>query len=47
MGIDQVAVPVPQLGLYVLAAAAAGILAAVGPARRASNVDVLQAVVSE
>ena len=47
MGIDQVAVPVPQLGVYVVAAAVAGILAAIGPARRASNVDVLRAVVSE
>ncbi|MFC7362188.1 ABC transporter permease [Nocardioides astragali] len=47
MGIDQIAVPVPQLLLYVVAAAVAGILAAVGPARRASKVDVLRAVVSE
>ena len=47
MGIDQIAVPVPQLALYVVAAAVAGILAAIGPARRASNVDVLRAVVSE
>jgi putative ABC transport system permease protein len=47
LGIDQVAVPVGQLVLYVLAAAFAGVLAALGPARRASNVDVLRAVVSD
>jgi ABC-type antimicrobial peptide transport system permease subunit len=31
----------------VLAAAVAGVLAAIGPARRASKVDVLRAVVTE
>jgi putative ABC transport system permease protein len=46
-GIDQIAIPGVQLGLYVVAAAVAGVLAAVGPARRASNVDVLRAVVTE
>ncbi len=46
-GIDQTAVPVGQLGLYVVAAAVAGVIAAFGPARRASNVDVLRAVVSD
>lgn len=47
MGIDQIAVPVPQLALYVVAAGLAGVLAAIGPARRASDVDVLRAVVSD
>jgi putative ABC transport system permease protein len=46
-GIDQIAVPGTQLGLYVLAAALAGVVAAIGPARRASGVDVLRAVVTE
>ncbi|HEX8780543.1 MAG TPA: FtsX-like permease family protein, partial [Nocardioides sp.] len=46
-GIDQIAIPGVQLGLYVVAAAVAGVLAALGPARRASNVDVLRAVVTE
>jgi putative ABC transport system permease protein len=46
-GIDKIAVPGVQLGLYVLAAAVAGVVAALGPARRASNVDVLTAVASE
>ena len=46
-GIDQIAVPGVQLGLYVVAAALAGIVAAVGPARRAAKVDVLRAVVTD
>ena len=46
-GIDQIAVPGGQLAAYVVAAAVAGVLAAIGPARRASNVDVLRAVVSD
>ena len=46
-GITQVSVPVAQLGVYLVVAAAVGIVAAIGPARRASNVDVLRAVVLE
>jgi putative ABC transport system permease protein len=46
-GIDHISVPGVQLALYVVAAALAGVLAAVGPARRASKVDVLRAVVTE
>ena len=46
-GIDQIAVPGVQLALYVLAAAVAGVVAAIGPARRASKVDVLKAVVTD
>jgi putative ABC transport system permease protein len=46
-GITEVAVPVAQVALYVLAAAVAGVLAAVGPARSAANVDVLKAVVTD
>jgi putative ABC transport system permease protein len=46
-GIEKVAVPWGQLVLYLLAAAVAGVLAALGPSRRASNVDVLRAVVTE
>jgi putative ABC transport system permease protein len=46
-GIDKIAVPGGQLTLYVVAAAIAGVLAAVGPARRAAKVDVLRAVVSD
>ncbi|MGY1659668.1 ABC transporter permease [Geodermatophilus sp. SYSU D00705] len=43
-GLSVVAVPGGRLAVYVLAAALAGVLAAVGPARRAARVDVLRAV---
>ncbi len=46
-GIEKVDVPVTQLALYLVAAAVAGVLAAIGPARRASKVDMLRAVASE
>jgi putative ABC transport system permease protein len=46
-GIEKVAVPGVQLVIYLFAAALAGVLAAIGPSRRASNVDVLKAVVTE
>ena len=46
-GVTTVAVPVATLAVYVVVAAAVGVLAAVGPARRASRVDVLQAVTTE
>jgi putative ABC transport system permease protein len=46
-GITQVAVPAVQVVLYVAAAAVAGVLAAVGPARSAARVDVLRAVVTD
>ena len=46
-GIEKIAVPGPQLVIYVVAAALAGVVAAIGPARRASNVDVLRAVVTD
>ncbi|MGZ4459676.1 MAG: ABC transporter permease [Nocardioidaceae bacterium] len=43
-GVTAVRVPVPTLVVYVVVAAVVGVLAAVGPARRASRVDVLHAV---
>jgi putative ABC transport system permease protein len=46
-GIKKIDVPVTQLGLSLVAAAVAGVLAAIGPARRASKVDMLRAVVTE
>jgi putative ABC transport system permease protein len=46
-GINSVAIPGGQLAAYVVLAAVAGVLAAVGPARRAAKVDVLRAVVTE
>jgi putative ABC transport system permease protein len=46
-GITAISVPVPQVLLYVVLAALAGVLAAVGPARSAAKVDVLRAVVTD
>jgi putative ABC transport system permease protein len=42
--LSVVDVPGARLGLYVAAAALAGVLAAIAPARRAAKVDVLRAV---
>ena len=47
LGIKSIAIPAGQLALYVALAAVAGVLAAIGPARRAAKVDVLRAVVTE
>jgi putative ABC transport system permease protein len=46
-GITAVSVPVVQVLAYLVAAALAGVLAAVGPARSAAKIDVLRAVVSD
>jgi putative ABC transport system permease protein len=46
-GIDKTAIPAVQLAIYVVAAALAGVAAAIGPSRRASKVDVLPAVVTD
>ena len=46
-GISTVSVPVRTLVIYLVVAVAVGILAAVGPGRRASRVDVLRAVAAE
>ena len=46
-GITEVAVPYLQVTGYVLLAVVAGVLAAIGPARSASRVDVLRAVVTD
>jgi putative ABC transport system permease protein len=43
-GLTVLDIPGDRLGLYVVAAAFAGVLAAIGPARRAAKVDVLKAV---
>jgi putative ABC transport system permease protein len=45
-GLSATNVPVVQVAIYVLAAAA-GVSAAVGPARSAAKVDVLKAVVTD
>jgi putative ABC transport system permease protein len=46
-GVTRLAVPTVTLTLYLFIAALVGVLAAVGPARRASRVDVLRAVTTE
>jgi putative ABC transport system permease protein len=46
-GIKAVSVPGLQIAAYVALAAVAGVLAALGPARSASKVDVLKAVVTD
>jgi putative ABC transport system permease protein len=42
-----VAIPAGQLVIYILATAAAGVLASIGPARRASRLDTLTAITAE
>ena len=46
-GITELRVPTGTLAIYLVIAAAVGVLAAVGPARRASKVDVLRAITAE
>ncbi|WP_027863115.1 ABC transporter permease [Marmoricola sp. URHB0036] len=46
-GIKAISIPVPQVTMYVVLAAVAGVIAAIGPARSASRVDVLRAVVTD
>jgi putative ABC transport system permease protein len=46
-GITELRVPVGTITIYLIIAAAVGVLAAVGPARRASKVDVLRAITTE
>ncbi|MFD3401446.1 ABC transporter permease [Kribbella sp. NPDC058693] len=46
-GIKSISVPGLQVTLYVVLAAVAGVLAAIGPARSAAKVDVLKAVIAD
>ena len=46
-GITAVAVPAPTLFVYLVVAAGVGVIASLGPARRASKVDVLRAITAE
>jgi putative ABC transport system permease protein len=46
-GIKSISVPGLQVTLYVVLAAVAGVLAAIGPARSAAKVDVLRAVMAD
>jgi putative ABC transport system permease protein len=45
--IGEIPIPWSNVSLYVVAAAVAGVLAAIGPARSAAKVDVLKAVVTD
>ncbi len=47
MGPVSVTVPTTRLVVYVVAAAAAGVLAAIAPARRAAKLDMLAAITTE
>jgi putative ABC transport system permease protein len=46
-GVTQLSVPIVQLVVVALLAALAGVLAAVGPGRRAARLDVLRAITTE
>lgn len=46
-GLTELSVPVLQVGLWVLVAAVAGVVAALLPARRAARLDVLRAIATE
>jgi putative ABC transport system permease protein len=46
-GLTTVSVPSGTLAIYLVVATAVGVLAAIGPARRASRVDVLRAITTE
>jgi putative ABC transport system permease protein len=46
-GVSQLSLPGVRLAVYVVLAGLAGMLAALGPARRAARVDVLRAVVHD
>jgi len=46
-GLDQLAIPVSSLVLYIALAGVVGIVAALWPARRAARLNVLQAVTTE
>jgi putative ABC transport system permease protein len=46
-GIDRLSIPSGQLIGYVIFAGIAGVVAALGPARRAAKLDVLEAITTE
>jgi len=46
-GIESIAIPGTQLLVAVVLAGVAGVVAGIGPARRAAKVDVLRAVVTD
>jgi putative ABC transport system permease protein len=46
-GVTEFRLPLPQLVLYLVLAGVAGVLAAIGPARRAAKLNVLQSIAYE
>jgi len=46
-GVTEFDLPVARLLLYVALAAVAGVIAALGPARRASKLDILDAIATQ
>jgi putative ABC transport system permease protein len=46
-GVTTVAVPFATLAIYLVIAAGVGVVAAIGPARRASRIDILRAITTE
>jgi putative ABC transport system permease protein len=46
-GVDVLSIPWAQLVIFVVLAAAVGVLAAVFPARRAARLNVLEAITTE
>jgi putative ABC transport system permease protein len=46
-GLDHIVIPVPKLLLLAFVAGLAGLIAAIGPSRRAARLNVLQAVTTE
>ena len=47
LGVDKLRVPLGQLLVYLAVAALCGVVAAIWPARRAANQDVLRAIAYE
>jgi putative ABC transport system permease protein len=47
LGIDRLSIPVVSIVLYLVAAALAGVIAAIWPARRAARLNVLEAIAYE
>jgi putative ABC transport system permease protein len=46
-GVSELVIPGGSLVIYLIFAGVAGVLAAIGPARRASKLDVLQSIAYE
>ena len=47
LGVTELSIPVAQIAVLLIVAAVAGILAAIGPARRAARLNILRAIAYE